>query len=615
MNKHGSERCRRPVESWDVRGREKSDEPCLERGLRIDSAFSRATNLGFLLGILMTLGGSIGAPAARAGGYDRPAKNPHQSRSVVVAEHGIVAASQPLAAQVGLDTLKRGGNAIDAAIATSSMLGLVEPMSCGIGGDLFVIYWDAKTQKLYGLNASGRSPYRLNRDVFKQKGLTDIPDEGLLCWSVPGCVAGWEDLRARFGTRSMADILQPAIEYAERGFPVTEIIAGGWRGAAKTLARWPDSARTFLPNGRAPAEGEIFRNPHLAASYRAIASDGATAFYRGAIARQIVAFSDSHEGYFSLKDLEDHHSDWVEPVSTQYRGYDVWELPPNGQGIAALQILNLIEPYDVRKMGRASADWFHLFLEAKKLAFADRAKFYADPAFAELPVKELISKPYAAQRGKLLDKKHAAAEVAPGNPLLARGDTIYLSVVDKDRNCCSFIQSNFGSFGSFVVPGDVGFVIQNRGALFALNDEHLNRLEPHKRPFHTIIPAMVTKDQRPWFCFGVMGGDMQAQGHVQVLVDLIDFDMNVQEAGDEARVRHDGSASPTGEAAEPGGGHVVVEPSVSPAVIEELQKRGHKVSTGRGGGFGGYQGILIDWKNGVLHGASEPRKDGCAAGY
>jgi gamma-glutamyltranspeptidase/glutathione hydrolase len=558
----------------------------------------------------------LGGPRrAMAGGYDRPARNSHQSRSVVVAQHGIVAASQPLAAEVGLDILKRGGNAADAAIATNAMLGLVEPMSCGIGGDLFVIYWDNKTQKLYGLNGSGRSPHKLNREVFKKKGLNDIPGQGLLCWSVPGCVAGWEDLRSRFGSKPLSEILAPAISYAEGGFPVTEIIAGFWRGATKSLEAWPDAAKTYLPDGHAPAEGEIFRNPMLGASYRAIAAQGPAAFYTGAIAHKIVSFSEAHHGFFSIKDLADHRSDWVDPVSTNYRGYDVWELPPNGQGIAALQMLNLIEPYDVRKMGRGSSEWFHLFVEAKKLAFADRAKFYADPAFNKLPTQSLISKEYAAQRRKLIDMTRAATDVSPGNPLLTHGDTIYLTVVDKDRNCCSLIQSNFGGFGSYVVPGDLGFVMQNRGQLFALDDKHLNRLEPHKRPFHTIIPAMVTKDGKPWLCFGVMGGDMQAQGHVQILVDLIDFDMSVQEAGDEARVRHDGSASPTGERADPKGGKVIVEPAVSSEVIAALEQKGHQVAPGRGGGFGGYQAILIDSKYGVLRGATEPRKDGCAAGY
>jgi gamma-glutamyltranspeptidase/glutathione hydrolase len=568
-----------------------------------------------LLGSIMCAQEPLAFSQTLSAGYDRPLGNPHQSRSVVVAKHGIVAASVPLAAEVGLDILKAGGNAADAAIATNAMLGLTEPMSCGIGGDVFVIYWDNKTQKLYGLNGSGRSPYTLTRDVFKKKGLNSIPGEGVLSWSVPGCVAGWEDLRSRFGTKPLAELLAPSIDYAENGFPVTEILAGFWQHVAKKLAQYPDTAKTYLIEGKGPVEGQIFRNPCLAASYRAIAKEGPAAFYRGSIARQIAAYSEAHGGYMTLKDLAAHHSDWVEPVSTNYRGYDVWELPPNGQGIAALQMLNLIEPHDVRKMGRGSAEWFHLFLEAKKLAFADRAKFYADPAFGKLPTEELISKAYAQERAKRLSLTTAATEVPPGNPLLERSDTIYLTVVDKDRNCCSFIQSNFAGFGSWIVPGDVGFVMQNRGELFALDEQHLNRLEPHKRPFHTIIPAMITKDGQPWFCFGVMGGDMQAQGHVQILVDLIDFQMNVQEAGDEARIRHDGSAEPTGSAAEPGGGTVVVEPQVPAEVVAALEKKGHRVERGRGGGFGGYQGILIDSELGVLRGASEPRKDGHAVGY
>lgn len=570
------------------------------------------------IGVAMLLASMLAVPGATpacAAPYDRPAGNPRQSRSVVVAKHGIVAASVPLAAQVGLDVLKNGGTAADAAIATNAMLGLTEPMSCGIGGDVFVIYWDNKTKKLYGLNGSGRSPYKLNRAVFAKQGLKSIPGTGVLSWSVPGCVAGWEDLRARFGNKSMAEILAPAIDYAENGFPVTELIGAYWRRAADSMQKSPGMAKTYLIDGRGPATGEIFRNPYLAASYRAIAKDGPDAFYKGPIAQQIVSYSDAHGGYMSLKDLADHHSDWVEPVSTNYRGYEVWELPPNGQGIAALQMLNLIEPYDVRKMGRGSADWLHLFTEAKKLAFADRAKFYADPEFAKLPTQELISKPYAARRGQRLSMQRAATDVPAGDPKLQHGDTVYLSVVDKDRNCCSFIQSNYAGFGSFVVPGDVGFVMQNRGQLFALDDDHLNRLEPHKRPFHTIIPAMVTKEGRPWFCFGVMGGDMQTQGHVQVLVNLIDFDMNVQEAGDEARVRHSGSAAPTGAAADPAGGQLRVEPATAADVVAELERRGHRVVRVRGAGYGGYQGILIDHQHGTLHGATEPRKDGCAAGY
>lgn len=547
-------------------------------------------------------------------GYDRPARNPHQSRTATVAKNGIVATSQPLAAEVGVNILRNGGNAADAAIATSAMMGLVEPMSCGIGGDIFVIYWDSKTQKLYGLNGCGRSPYSLNRDVFAKLNLKEIPSEGPLSWNVPGCVDGWETLRARFGTRSMSELLQPAIQYAGDGFAVTEIIANGWSASTRSLQKWPDSAATFLIEGRAPREGEIFRNPRLADSYSAIANGGSMAFYRGPIAQKIVEFSAANGGYLTMRDFEEHKSDWVAPVSTNYRGYDVWELPPNGQGIAALEILNLMEPHNVAAMKPGSADLIHLFIEAKKLAYADRAKFYADPDFNRLPTAELISKGYAAKRQKLIDLKRAATAVPAGDPKLAGGDTIYLTVVDKDRNCCSLIQSNFHSFGSQVTPGEVGFVMQNRGQLFALDENHLNRLEPHKRPFHTIIPAMVTKDGRPWLSFGVMGGDMQPQGHVQVLINMIDFGMNPQEAGDMARVRHNGSAEPTGEPEAPGGGKVTVESGVTDEAIAELRNRGHKVERSRGD-FGGYQAIQIDWEKGTLRGGTESRKDGAAVGY
>jgi gamma-glutamyltranspeptidase/glutathione hydrolase len=550
------------------------------------------------------------------GGYHRPAKYAHQSRSVVIARNGMVATSHPLAALAGLDVLKQGGSAVDAAIAANAVLGVVEPMSCGIGGDLFAIVWDAKTSKLYGLNASGRSPYALNREVFAKKGLKQIPESGPLSWSVPGCVAGWDDLRQRFGRLGFDKTLAPAIGYAEEGFPVSEIIAGAWRGAEKGLAKWPDSAKTFLPGGRAPREGEIFRNLTLGRALRAIAAEGREAFYRGRNAQQIVSFSQANGGYFSLKDFADHQNDWLEPVSTSYRGYDVWELPPNGQGIAALQILNLLEPCDLRAMGAGSAEYLHLFLEAKKLAYADRALFYADPAGQRLPTAELISKEYASRRGKLIHRDKAATDVPAGDPKLAHGDTVYVTAVDKDRNCCSLIQSNYFGFGSHVVPGDLGYALQNRGALFALDDKHLNRLEPHKRPFHTIIPAMVTQQGKPVFCFGVMGGDMQPQGHVQVLVNLIDFEMNVQQAGDAARVRHAGSATPTGLPAAKDGGTVSVESGIPEAVRAALRAKGHKVVVAQNGGeFGGYQGIWIDWTAGVLRGASEARKDGCAVGY
>lgn len=549
-----------------------------------------------------------------AGEYDRPAQHAHQSRSVVVARHGIVATSHPLAAQAGLDILKSGGNAVDAAIATNAMLGVVEPMSCGIGGDLFVIYWDNKSKKLYGLNASGRSPFRLNREVFREKGLKEIPELGPLSWSVPGCVDGWETLRARFGTRPLAELLQPGIETADSGFPVSEIIAAGWKASIKNLSAWPDSKRTYLIDGRAPDHGEIMKLPALAASYRAIASGGRDAFYKGPIASEIVSFSERHGGYFSLRDFTEHTSDWIEPVSTTYRGYKVWELPPNGQGIAALQMLNLLEGFDLKSLGPKSPEYVHLLVEAKKLAFADRAKFYADPKFEALPVAQLISKAYADRQRPRIHTNLAAVNVQAGDPKLVHGDTVYLTVVDKDRNCCSMIQSLYFGFGSQVVPGSVGFAIQNRGNLFSLDDHHLNGLEPHKRPFHTIIPAMVTKDDKPWFCFGVMGGDMQPQGHVEVLVNMIDFGMNPQMAGDASRIRHAGSATPTGIAEEPNGGTVFLESGFPAETLMKLEALGHKLGKATGS-FGGYQGILIDHEHGTLQGATDPRKDGAAVGY
>ena len=548
------------------------------------------------------------------GPYDRPYGNPHQSRSTVISTHGMVATSHPLAASVGLDVLKQGGNAVDAAIATNAMLGLVEPMSCGIGGDLFAIYWDNETQKLYGLNASGRSPYSLNREVFRKQGLDQIPLVGPLSWTVPGCVDGWFELHERFGETEIAELLKPSIDYGLDGFPVTEIIAGYWSKAEEAFVGQPDSQATFLVDGKSPVEGQVFRNPNLAKTYQEIAVGGRKAFYRGSIAQRLVDYSKKHDGYFSMRDFADHRSTWVDPVSTNYRGYEVWELPPNGQGIAALEMLNILEGYDLASMKVGSAEYLHLFIEAKKLAFADRAKFYADPDFNSLPISQLISKPYANRQRARIDFNRAASDVEAGDPVLQHGDTVYLTVVDKDRNCCSLIQSNYYGFGSKVTPGDLGFALQNRGALFALSDDHLNRLEPHKRPFHTIIPAMVTKDEKPWLCFGVMGGDMQPQGHVQVLCNMIDFGMNVQAAGDAPRIRHVGSQQPTGVPMD-GSGIVNVESGVSEAAVRGLLSRGHRIAIVAGGGYGGYQAIRIDWKNGTLHGATESRKDGVAVGY
>jgi gamma-glutamyltranspeptidase / glutathione hydrolase len=551
---------------------------------------------------------------AMTAGERHPGAPFRSGRSVVMAPNGMVAASHPLAAQVGLDVLRRGGNAVDAAIAVNAALGLVEPMSCGAGGDLFAIVWDAKTQKLYGLDASGRSPYKATRAFFAEKGLAEIPIKGPLSWSVPGCVDGWESMRQRFGSMSFEQILEPTIRYAENGFPVSEVIAGSWQASQSALAAHPDAAKTYLIDGKAPAAGDVFKNPYLAKTYREIAAKGRDAFYKGRIAQEIVAFSDKNGGLFSLKDFADTQATWVDLASTTYRGYQVWQIPPPGQGIAVLQMLNVLEGYDIKKIGPYSPDWWHLLVEAKKLAYADRAKFYADPLFAKLPTAEIISKPYADKRRQMLDMKKALHNVPAGDPKLGMADTVYLCVVDKDRNCVSLIQSNYFGFGSGLVPGDLGFALQNRGTLFALDPNHLNRLEPHRRPFHTIIPSMVTKDGKPWFVFGVMGGDMQPQGQVQVLVNLIDFGMNVQEAGEAPRVEHLGSATPTGRPADADGGTIVAEPGIPAAVLEDLVKRGHHVTRTKKNG-GGYQGILIDPKTNMLQGGSEFRKDGCAVGY
>ena len=562
-----------------------------------------------LIGLAVIASGTAGPRAAQqtepttepplSQGYSRPARSPHSSRSEVIAPHGMVATSQPLAAQVGIDILKAGGNAVDAAVAANAMLGLVEPHMNGVGGDLFAIVWNADDAQLYGLNATGRAPYAINREVFTRQGLAEIPPDGPLTWTVPGAVDGWDQLLQRFGTMTFSDLLAPAIGYARDGFPVSEIIQRQWRGAESALARWPDSARTYLPNGRPPAIGEVFRNPALARTYEAIAQGGRDAFYRGTIARQIVAFSEANGGYFAMPDFEDHTSEWVEPVTTSYRGYDVWELPPNSQGIVALMMLNILEGYDIASMGHNTAETLHLITEAKKLAFADRDTFVADPDANSLPVAELISKAYGESRRALIDPTRAQ-EATAGNPY-EHSETVYLTVVDKDRNAVSLIESIFGSFGSRIVPGDLGFAIQNRGSGFSLEEGHLNSLEPHKRSLHTNMPGFLTKDGRPLMPFGVMGGHMQPQGHVQVLLNMIDFGMNMQEAGDAARIRH--------------GESLAVEPGISDDVVAELKRRGHTVERAGGGGMGGYQAIRIDPETGMLHGGTDPRKDGQAVGY
>ena len=539
-------------------------------------------------------------------GYGRPARSPHGSRSEVIAPHGMVAASQPLAAQVGLDILKAGGNAIDAAVAVNAVLGLVEPHMNGVGGDLFAIVWDAETERLYGLNATGRAPYEINRETLIRQGIDRMPGTGPLTWTVPGAVDGWDQLLERFGTMGFADVLAPAIGYARAGFPLSEIIQRQWAASERTLAEWPDSASTYLPGGRPPRAGEVFTNPGLAATYEAIAQGGRDAFYRGDIARRIVAFSEANGGYFTMRDFADHASAWVEPVSTSYRGYDVWEVPPNSSGILALMILNIMEGYDVASLGHNSAESLHLFTEAKKLVWADRDTYVADADANELPTEQLISKAYAETRRRLIDRERAATMVTPGNPY-EHSDTVYLTVVDKDRNAISLIESIFGGFGSKVVPGDLGFALQNRGSGFSLEAGHLNSLEPHKRPLHTNMPGFVTKDGKPLMPFGVMGGPMQPQGHWQVLSNIIDFGMNLQEAGDAARVRHSPSREP--------GGTLAVEPGVSDARIAALERLGHHVQRAGGGAMGGYQAIMINPETGMLHGGSDPRKDGHVVGY
>ena len=545
--------------------------------------------------------------------YDRPFGPIHQSRSIVTARKGMACTSDPRATQAAIEILKQGGNAIDAAIAANAVLGVVEPMSCGIGGDLYSIVWDAKTEKLYGLNASGRSPSRLTRSVFAEQNLSEIPLYGQLSWSVPGCVAGWHDLHTKFGKLPMESILAPAIRLAEEGFAVSPVIAGLWKAAEENLRKHPDSAATFLPLGKTPETGDVFRNPNLAATYKQLAKQGLPSFYTGSIADKIVQFSNSNNGYFAKEDFTNHSNEWVEPLSTNYRGYDVWQIPPNGQGLAVLQMLNVLNQFPIAKMKWGSAEYLHLLIEAKKLAYADRARYYADMAFENVPVKQLSSIGYGKQQATRIDPTRSSRNLIAGDPKLVDGDTVYLCVVDEDRNCCSLIQSNYYGFGSQMVPGDLGFAIQNRGNLFSLDPNHPNRLEPGKRPFHTIIPSLVTKDGKPVFVFGVMGGDMQPQGQVQVLVNWIDYGMNIQMAGDAARVRHEGSATPTGVPETPPGGIVHVESGIPQNAIDELKRMGHSVEFARRS-MGGYQGILIDAVRGTLQGATESRNDGLALG-
>ena len=544
---------------------------------------------------------------------DRITGRSFATRSEVIARNGMAATSQPLATQVALDILKQGGNAIDAAIAANAVLGLMEPTGNGIGGDLFAIVWDAKTEKLYGLNASGRSPRSLTLDYFKKRGLEKIPSHGPLPVTVPGCVDGWFELHKKFGNLSMKENLAPAIKYAREGFPLSELIAYYWNRSAPLLQEYEGFKETFMPNGRAPKKGEVFKNPNLANTLGKIAKGGRDVFYKGELAKTMDAFMKRVGGFLSFEDLASHQSDWVEPVSTNYRGYDVWELPPNGQGIAALQILNILEDYDLQGWGFGSKEYIHHFIEAKKLAFEDRAKFYADPDFNRIPVEALISKEYAAQRRALINPERAARRYEAGNPALLAGDTIYLTTADKDGNMVSLIQSNYRGMGTGLSPDGLGFIFQDRGELFDLEEGNFNTYAPGKRPFHTIIPAFITKDGKPFMSFGVMGGATQPQGHAQIVINIIDFGMNIQEAGDAPRILHQGSSQPTGEEMT-NGGNVYLESGLPYEVYRDLRKMGHRVGTNVGS-FGGYQGIMIDWENKVYYGASESRKDGQAAGY
>ncbi len=543
-------------------------------------------------------------------GADRITGHMFATRSEVIAQQGMAATSQPLATQVALDILKRGGSAVDAAIAANAMLGLVEPTGCGIGGDLYAIVWDAENQSLIGLNASGRSPKSLLKSEFAAQGMTAIPSFGPLPVSVPGAVDGWFMLHERFGNLPMTAILTPAIEYAKRGFPVSELIAYYWQMNADRIGHYDGFADVYLLNGKVPKKGDIFRNPALAATYEKIATGGRDAFYKGDIARTISAYMEAQGGFLNYEDLASHTSNWVDPVSANYRGYDVWELPPNGQGIAALQILNVLEGYDIEGMGFGSADYIHTFVEAKKLAFADRAKFYADMDFSDVPVDWLISKEYARERQKLIDPKKAAKRVDAG---IYHGDTIYLTVADSAGNMVSLIQSNYRGMGSGMTPPGLGFILQNRGELFTLEEGHANEYQPGKRPFHTIIPAFVTRNAKPWLSFGVMGGGTQPQMHAQIIVNMIDFGMNLQEAGDAPRILHSGSSSPTGQMMLDGG-YVSLESGISQETKRALVERGHKLQDNVGS-FGGYQAISYDNKRNVYFGASESRKDGQAAGY
>lgn len=570
------------------------------------------------------------AQSDRSGGGDRLTGAPF-ARSPVTAQNGMAATSQPLASQVAIDVLQQGGSAVDAAIAANAMLGLVEPTGNGIGGDLFAIVYDPETDQVYGLNASGRSPQGFSySDMREALGDADrIPFLGSLPVSVPGTVSGWDKLHERFGSLDWAELFTPTVRYAREGFPLSQVIAYYWERNVSSFAgadlpddNWRD---TYLVerNGtmRAPREGEVFRNPDLASTLETIAANGADAFYEGEIAATIDRYMRRIDGTLRAEDLAAHEANWVDPVSVNYRGVEVYELPPNGQGIAALQMLQILEGFDVASMGHNTTDYLHVQAEAKKLAFEDRARFYADPAFADVPVSALVSDAYADERraqirmdGVLSAPEHGDPDaLADAAERLDEGDTIYLTVADSTGMMVSLIQSNYTGMGGGLVPDGLGFMLQNRGALFTMEEGHPNVYAPGKRPFHTIIPAFAMRDGEPFLSFGVMGGAMQPQGHVQVLSNIVDFGMNVQEAGDAARYRHTGSTSPTGTAMN-GRGTLRLESGVPRSVVQALRGRGHAVEVSAGG-YGGYQAIMWDPVEGVYWGGTEMRKDGIVIGY
>lgn len=549
---------------------------------------------------------------------DRVTGKSFATRSEVYAPEAMAATSHPLATQVALQVMREGGSAMDAAIAAiaaNAALGLMEPTGNGIGGDLFAIVWDPKTKKLYGYNGSGRSPKALTLEEFERRGLKDIPPHGPLPVTVPGTVDAWFALHAKFGRRTMAQNLAPTIRYAREGHPVHEVIAYYWGRSVPVLSKWPGFKEQFTIDGRAPRRGEMWRNPTLANTLEKIAKGGRDAFYTGDIARSIDVYFKANDGFLRYEDMAAHRGEWVEPVSTNYRGVDVWELPPNGQGIAALQILNLLEPYDLKSYGFGSPEHVHLFVEAKKLAFADRAASYADPDFYRTPVERLISKDYARERGALISMERAMKAAEPGViPQLNEGDTIYLTTADKDGMMVSLIQSNYRGMGSGMAPPGLGFIFQDRGEQFVLKRGHPNTYAPGKRPFHSIIPAFATKDGKPWLSFGLMGGAMQPQGHAQIIINMIDFGMNLQEAGDAPRIQHDGSTEPAGQnTAMADGGEVDLETGYSYETVRALMCKGHSVRFADGP-YGGYQAIMVNPEGGYV-GASESRKDGQAAGY